>query len=152
MTTLPSVIASTVSIIDRIVATENGNRTTQLALFIATRKPTISIEQYAKRIATKSGCSEACFVYAVVMAERLLSRGVTICSMNVHRLLLVMLMVAVKFLEDDYYNNEAFAKIGGVSNEEINALELEFLDFLDYDIWVCQEDFEVYKQRMIEHL
>ena len=72
--------------------------------------------------------------------------------MNVHRLLLVMLMVAVKFLDDDYYNNEAFAKIGGVSKEEINALELEFLDFLDYDIWVCQEDFDAHKQRMTEHL
>jgi Cyclin len=117
MTTLPSVIASTISIIDRIVATENGSSTTQLTSFIATRKPTISIEQYAKRIATKSGCSEACFVYAVVMAERLLRRGVIISPMNVHRLLLVMLMIAVKFLDDDYYNNEAFAKIGGISNE-----------------------------------
>jgi hypothetical protein len=33
-------------------------------------------------------------------------------------------MVAAKFIDDAYYKNEYYAKIGGISKLEINALEL----------------------------
>jgi hypothetical protein len=36
-------------------------------------------------------------------------------------------MMAAKYYDDRYYNNEYYAKVGGISNNEINSLEREFL-------------------------
>ena len=58
-------------------------------------------------------------------------------SLNVHRILLSSVMVAAKFLDDFYYSNEFWAKIGGVPNSELNTLELEFLFMTNFDLHVC---------------
>lgn len=43
------------------------------------------------------------------------------------RLLVVSVMLATKYFDDRYYNNEYYARIGGIGNAEINLLERDFL-------------------------
>ena len=50
----------------------------------------------------------------------------------IFRLLITAVMTAAKFFDDRYYNNEYYSKIGGISNEEINTLETEFLIFINF--------------------
>ena len=113
-----------------------------LPTFVAKRKPAISIEQYVSKVVNQSECSEACFIYATVLIERLIAKGVCINEFNVHRITLVLLMEAAKFNDDVFYDNSSFAVIGGVSNEELNALELEFLILMDFDVMVSYEEFD----------
>ena len=35
-------------------------------------------------------------------------------------------MLSAKIGDDEYYENKYYAKIGGVSNKEVNEMELEF--------------------------
>jgi len=46
---------------------------------------------------------------------------------QVHRLLITAIMLASKFFDDVYYNNAYYARVGGISNSEVNSLEMEML-------------------------
>ena len=45
-------------------------------------------------------------------------------------------MLAAKLMDDKYYNNAYYAKIGGVAIGELNCMELDMLRLLDYRIAV----------------
>lgn len=57
-------------------------------------------------------------------------------------------MVAAKFADDFFYKNEYYAKIGGITKIDINALELELLNQLSYNLFVSQEELMVYLDRL----
>jgi hypothetical protein len=48
----------------------------------------------------------------------------------------------MKFTEDRGHSNAAFAKIGGITTRELNALEAEFLALMDYRFYVEPEYFK----------
>ncbi len=54
-------------------------------------------------------------------------------------------MLGIKYNEDDYYSNEYYAKVGGVSLQEINVLELEAVLALRHTLFVDEEFFNKYK-------
>lgn len=47
-----------------------------------------------------------------------------------HKLLFVALVLAAKYFDDFHYSNKAYASIGGVKLQELNDLELDFLQSL----------------------
>lgn len=53
-------------------------------------------------------------------------------------------MVAAKFIDDCFYNNAYYAKVGGVNESEINALELDFLFLINFSLDVGHDVFQQY--------
>jgi hypothetical protein len=53
-------------------------------------------------------------------------------------------LVTSKFYNDVFYGNHFVAYIGGVHLEEMNLLEVEFLKFIDWKVWVSAEEYEFY--------
>ena len=53
-------------------------------------------------------------------------------------------MAAAKFYDDSFFNNELYARIGGVSVDELNALELEFVFLINFSLLITQEEFQKY--------
>ncbi len=49
--------------------------------------------------------------------------------------------MAIKFISDIYYSNSYYAKVGGVNLEEVNNLELSFLEYIDYKLLIETECF-----------
>lgn len=60
-------------------------------------------------------------------------------------------MLAAKFFDDHYYNNAYYGKVGGVSNTEVNSLEIEFLFMVNFNLFVATEEYNVYNQRLMTH-
>ena len=58
-------------------------------------------------------------------------------------------MMAAKYYDDRYYNNEYYAKVGGISNGEINLLEREFLHLINFRLYVSPVLFYRYRQRLL---
>ena len=52
---------------------------------------------------------------------------------------ILSLMLAAKFFDDYFYNNAFYAKLGGVAPMEMNSLELEFLQLLNFSLFVSPE-------------
>lgn len=118
----------------------------RLTVFHGQRAPAISVEQYVERIFKYANCSPSCFVVAYAYLDRFIHQqpGIPITSLNVHRLLITSVMVAAKFLDDSYYNNAYYGKVGGVKTQEMNRLELEFLFRLGFRLHITLQDFDFY--------
>ncbi|KAK8283081.1 hypothetical protein V6Z12_D08G070100 [Gossypium hirsutum] len=53
-------------------------------------------------------------------------------------------MVAAKFMDDMYYNNAFYAKVGGISTTEMNFLEVDFFFGLGFHLNVNPKTFHTY--------
>ena len=115
-----------------------------LTVFHGLRAPPISVEAYLVRVAKYAKCSPACFVQALALVFRLARRDAAyqLTSLNVHRLLLTGVLLSAKFLDDHYYNNAFYAKVGGVTTAELNRLEVEMLGLLAFRLLVPREELE----------
>lgn len=110
----------------------------------------ISIRDYLFHIAKAGLCSKECFIIALVYAERLLQKqdNFTLSRNNVHRFMLVSIMVASKILDDFYCRNVFYAKAGGMSVDAINDLELQMVFMLDFVLQVQPEEFALYRDSL----
>ncbi|KAL9435890.1 hypothetical protein AB3S75_022035 [Citrus x aurantiifolia] len=117
-------------------------KTKDVTIFHGLRAPTISIQQYIDRIFKYGACSPSCFVIAHIYMDRFLQKtDGHLTSLNVHRLLITSVMVAAKFIDDAFFNNAYYARVGGVSTAEMNRMELKFLFSLDFRLQVNVETF-----------
>lgn len=58
-------------------------------------------------------------------------------------------MVAAKFFEEDYFPNNFYAKIGGITLEDINQLEIEFLSLINFKLFVDESLFSQYEEKLL---
>lgn len=122
----------------------------QLTGFHSTCTPPVSIHDYLMRIAKYFQCSSECFVLCLVYIDRIvkLHPEFTICKLNIHRLLVTSIVLAVKFFDDIYYSNAYYAKVGGVRTKEVNALEAQFLQMIDWQLHVTPEEYSQYRNHV----
>lgn len=121
------------------------------------RKPTpfdgderMSIRNYLYGLARGGLCSKECFILALVYGDRVLQThpDFTISIHNVHRLILVSIMLASKVLDDFYCRNLFYANAGGLSIELLNELELTLVFMLDFNLQVNPKEFAVYRDSL----
>ncbi|XP_010532486.1 PREDICTED: cyclin-U1-1 [Tarenaya hassleriana] len=151
---MPRVLTVISQVLERLVARNDwlaaagggGGGGKRLEAFKGVRAPTISIPKYLERIYKYTNCSPSCFVVGYVYIDRLAHKhpGSLVVSLNVHRLLVTCVMVASKMLDDVHYNNAFYARVGGVSKEEMNTMEMELLFLLDFGLTVNSRVFEGY--------
>ncbi|KAL3516824.1 hypothetical protein ACH5RR_023726 [Cinchona calisaya] len=137
------------SLLQGVAESNDLNRRLQpqkISVFHGLTRPTISIENYLDRIFKYANCSPSCFIVAYIYLDRFTQRqpALPINSFNVHRLLITSVMVAAKFLDDMYYNNAYYAKVGGISTTEMNFLEVDFLFGLEFHLNVTPTSFYTY--------
>uniref|UniRef100_A0A7S0M7S4 Cyclin n=1 Tax=Cryptomonas curvata TaxID=233186 RepID=A0A7S0M7S4_9CRYP len=98
---------------------------------------------YLKRISTHCASSPYCMIAALIYLERLSQRrsSLRLTSKTIQRLLLVAVMTATKYLEDICCLNTRWAATGELTLHEINALELEFLFVIEFELSVQPEEY-----------
>ncbi|KAH6789619.1 cyclin p4 [Perilla frutescens var. frutescens] len=118
----------------------------KISVFHGLTRPTISIHTYLDRIFKYANCSPSCYIVAYVYLDRFTQRhpSLPINSFNVHRLLITSVMLSAKFMDDMYYNNAYYAKVGGISTTEMNFLEVDFLFGLGFHLNVTPTTFHTY--------
>jgi len=110
--------------------------------------PSMTIESYLERMADHFYCSDACFVLALVYIDRVMTSlpGFMVTSLNVHKLALASVLMAIKFHEDNQYSNSYYAKVGGVKPQELIRLERELLRLLDWRVSVEENEYSEYNK------
>lgn len=142
----PQVLSILSSLLEKSI---QENETVQVkdsvTLFHGLRAPAISIQKYIDRIFKYAGCSPSCFVIAYIYVDKFLQKtDISLTSLNVHRLLITSVMVAAKFIDDAFFNNAYYARVGGITTEELNRLEMKFLFSLDFRLQVSVKTFQLY--------
>ncbi|CAK9188046.1 unnamed protein product [Ilex paraguariensis] len=146
---MPELITFLSSLLQRIAEKNDLNRplnTQKISVFHGLTRPPISIQCYLQRIFKYANCSPSCFIVAYVYLDRFVQKQplLPINSFNVHRLLITSVLVSAKFMDDVFYNNRYFAKIGGISTREMNLLEVDFLFGLGFQLNVSPTTFQTY--------
>ncbi|MBA0718461.1 hypothetical protein Goshw_012532 [Gossypium schwendimanii] len=147
--TVPKIITFLSSLLQRVAESNDHCRLFQsqkISVFHGLTRPTISIKSYLERIFKYANCSPSCFVVAYVYLDRFVQMqpSLPINSYNVHRLLITSVLVSAKFMDDMYYNNAYYAKVGGISTVEMNLLEVDFLFGLGFQLNVAPTTFHTY--------
>mmetsp|Transcript_23585 Transcript_23585/g.22731 ORF Transcript_23585/g.22731 Transcript_23585/m.22731 type:complete len:499 (-) Transcript_23585:485-1981(-) len=134
------------NVLSRLIDVNKSHTGQQLITkFQSSYPPEVSIHAYLERIKKYARCSDSCFVVALIYIDRMIEiRNVVLTSLNVHRLIITSLMLAAKFFDDLFYNNAFYAKLGGVAPLEMNSLELDFLQLLNFSLFVTPEVYSKY--------
>lgn len=61
-------------------------------------------------------------------------------------------MIAIKFNEDDFYENSFYAKVGGVDLLELNSLEQYFLESLEYKLYLHADIYHNYQRFILDDI
>jgi hypothetical protein len=143
-------------------------------LFYNPKIPKITLEQFLNRIRRYSPASSATYVVSIVYLTRMvMKRGQGMITMNtIHRQLLVRsefyfffffsdldqkkyfthfsliysVIIAAKYCDDLFEDNNFYAQVGGIPLREMNNLELEMLKYLDFDLQISQKEFRVFEK------
>lgn len=98
-------------------------------------------------IRKKLQCSRECFILALVYIDRVVEDSAEIVNnVTVHRLLLTSILIASKVLDDKGEDNAAYARVGGLTTQELNQLEALFLKCLKWRLFVKPQDHEWYRE------
>lgn len=63
----------------------------------------------------------------------------------------VSIVVAAKFNDDLRLNNKDFAKIGGISLDELFVLELDFMKSIKFQLKVSSEEYLTYLRNVLNN-
>ena len=126
--------------------TDNNN---YFDYFTCKKPPHISILDYLSRIVKYSRPESSTVTLSLILIDRFTdSQNIQLTHLNVHRIILTSIVIAIKYNEDEYYSNSFYAKVGGITLKEFNILEYKFLSSLDFRLYVIEEDFMNYKMHL----
>ncbi|KAG0344039.1 hypothetical protein BG004_004783 [Podila humilis] len=100
--------------------------------------PQISVYDYLRRIVKYTSLERACLLVILIYIDRVCERvrTFTISSLTVHRFIIASVTLAAKAVCDSYCTNSHYAKVGGLSTQELNTLEVEFLGLIEWRVAV----------------
>ncbi|KAF9585371.1 hypothetical protein BGW38_002684, partial [Lunasporangiospora selenospora] len=109
-----------------------------LTRFHSRAPPQISVYEYLRRIVKYTSLERACLLVILIYIDRVCERvkTFTISSLTVHRFIIASVTLAAKAVCDSYCTNSHYAKVGGLSTQELNTLEVEFLELIDWRVAV----------------
>ena len=115
-------------------------------IFSSNNIPNISIENYLKRIQTYSNIEKNTLIISLIFIDRLCKKcNLTLTYHNVHRILFTAILISIKYNEDNFYDNKYYSQIGGVKLKELRALEYNFVNMVNFKLFVDEEIFEKYR-------
>ena len=80
--------------------------------------------------------------------DKLLSKEFILTEDNIKNVLFTCMIITQKNYEDVNYTNKDYAKILNLSVEDLLNMELVFLGYIDFSLYISQEDFDEYKLKI----
>ena len=107
--------------------------------------PKISLYDYVSRIQKYTAIEKNTIILALIYIDRVCEiNSFHLTSYNIHRILFISILTAIKYNEDSVYSNKYYSEVAGVSLKELNSMENSFLELLDFKLFVTVEEFNKY--------
>ena len=121
-----------------------NNSIFNLKIFETEEIPTISINKYIERIVKYTNCEENTLILSLIYLDKICLKNINLTVYNIHKFVFSSILISIKFNEDKIYKNDYYAYIAGVSLKELNLMEDNFLQILDYQVFVKKNIFNKY--------
>ena len=80
--------------------------------------------------------------------DKLLEKDFILTYDNVKNILFTCMIITQKNFEDENFNDKDYAKILEVSTKDIINMQVVFLDYIDFSLYISDEEFNKYKRKM----
>ena len=102
--------------------------------------PNISIKDYLLRIQNYANIEKSTLILSLIYIDRLCQKyKFKINYFNIYKLILTSMILAIKYNEDEFYSTEFYAKLGGITKVELNLMEYEFINLINFNLFVQEE-------------
>ena len=106
------------------------------------------IEDYIIQAYKKLGFSTNLLILSMMNLDKLLANNFILTSENVHKVFFLCMMETQKYYDDEYFKNKDYSKVSGISTKELLELELEFLNNINFSIFIKDDDYNKYKRKL----
>ena len=107
--------------------------------------PKISVYDYVYRIQKYCLIEKNTIILALIYIDRICEMNrFILTNYNIHRILFISILTAIKYNEDSVYSNKYYSEVAGVSLKELNLMENSFIELLDFKLFVTEEEFKKY--------
>ena len=131
-------------ILEKVIYLNSNKFQKKKSIFNCNFIPNISLYNYLYRIQKYSEVEDNTLILALIYIDRICCNNFIINYYNIHKIILVSVVFAIKYNEDNYYTNSYYSKIGGIKVNEFNELEKEFASIIDFQFYVKKSLFDKY--------
>ena len=116
--------------------------------------PMIKIEDYFIRLFKYSQMEISTLILSFIYIKRFINKeNFIIAFNNIFRLIISCTLLAIKFNENRIFKNIIYARIGGIEIEDLNILEFNVFNRLDFNLRVFDNEFydviyAIYKENL----
>jgi hypothetical protein len=119
--------------------------------FTSYKKPSLSIKDYLFRIQNYTEAEDNTIIIALMYIDRLSDiSSILLTPFNVHRILFVSILLAIKYNEDICFGFDFYAKIAGMPISDLKKMERDFVYLIKFKFFIDKEEFENYKSYIDE--
>ena len=109
--------------------------------------PKVSLYDYISRFQKYSCHEKNTMIISLIYIDRLCEiNGLNLTSYNIHRIFFISNLIAIKYNEDDIYTNKYYSQLAGIPLEELNTMENHFLELIDYNLFIHENEFKKYEE------
>ena len=109
--------------------------------------PNITLYEYIIRIQKYSFIEKSTLILSLIYIDRFCKLGkIMLTYYNIHRIIFAALLLAIKYNEDRFFENEYYSKIAGIQNDELKNIEYNFFCIFDFNMYVSDEIFDKYNK------
>lgn len=144
------VICALGHMLDSFLASKQLSSQRVHSIFDDRRKKEVKISLYLHHLFKYSRYSEECFILALILLDKAVAKTpcLVLDKLNIHRLIAVALILAYKILEDSGFNTQHFGKVSHIPVTEVKSLEKQFLEYLNYELFVNADSFKRYSDKL----
>ena len=114
--------------------------------FTSFNKPSLSIKDYLYRIQNYTEAEDNTIIIALMYIDRLSDiSSILLTPYNIHRIIFVSVLLAIKYNEDVCFGFDFYAKVAGVPTKELKIMERDFVYLIKFKFFIDKEEFEKYK-------
>ena len=134
------------SIIEKLIDNNKKNKRRKISkdIFTGRTLPKINLNDFINRIIAYTEIEKNTLICSLIYLDEI-DKKKPITEFNIHRIFFSAVLISIKYNEDDIFKNDYYAKIAGVTLNEINKMESTFISLLDFNLYINPNVFEKYQ-------
>ena len=118
--------------------------------FMTINIPTMTIKDYLLRLSKFTKINESTLIIILIYIDRICKiNNFQLNFKNIYKLIISSMIIAIKYNEDNFYSTEVYAKLGGITVQELNFLEMQFLISIKFSLFVEKDLYDKYYDNLI---
>jgi hypothetical protein len=119
--------------------------------FSANSISNITLYEYLVRIQKYAVPEKNTLILSLIYIDRLCKLGnIVLTYYNIHRILFTAILLAIKYNEDEFFENNYYADIAGIKFCELKVIEYNFFCICEFNLFVNDDIFTNYSKYLNE--